>query len=549
MTTDIEPEIASDAAQLAIEGDWEGLVERVFVEPIEEARELRLEDFAALDGKLEAPHDTEAEIAVLGSVLLEPSVVPLLLPLICARDFYETQHAELWRVLVEMQATTGVIDVVLLREELQRRGVLAAIGGTSFLSRLVVSVPTAANAEHYARIVRDAARRRLVAGAAEVARRAVLTGDDEAARQALRRAEEARVQPERKRLKFVRGDEILRKAYAPLEWLVGQQGRGLIYRGGITLLVASHKRGKSLTALGLAVRGLVRRMAYPADDEPQFLGCPVTGAGPVVYLSGEGGELLLRLRMEVIEPDLTAEDFRHFVTLQDGEEVRARIDTEEGLGELAEIVRETGAVLLVVDPVSRFWALDDENPAPAMTELFKRLRTWARALNVGVLLVHHDKHRDADASPTSTGGRGSSVLGNEVDTVINLWPDDEDDPKVSRVLFRGRWGEPDPCKVRINPETLLVEFVCTLAGEPGTSQGGEAPRQRTTDLELYDVLQRAGRWVSQTEWADLVGVSTRQLRRRIQGLLRGQSIEEKAEGRSMLYRATSPDIGHRGHSA
>src|SRR6185436_8001698 len=74
-------------------------------------------------------------------------------------------HADVFKVLTELYDANRAIDVVLLREELQRRGVLEKVGGTGFLSRIVASVPTAANAEHYARIVLEAGVRRAVISA------------------------------------------------------------------------------------------------------------------------------------------------------------------------------------------------------------------------------------------------------------------------------------------------------------------------------------------------------------------------------------------------
>ena len=112
------------------------------------------------------PHDLEAEIAVLGSMLLDPEAAGRVVSILRPDHFYRGPHADVYQVLTELYDANRAIDIVLLREELQRRGVLEKIGGTSFLSRIVASVPTAANAEHYARIVRDAGLRRSVIQAA-----------------------------------------------------------------------------------------------------------------------------------------------------------------------------------------------------------------------------------------------------------------------------------------------------------------------------------------------------------------------------------------------
>ncbi len=108
------------------------------------------------------PHDSEAEIAVLGSMLLDPDAAGRVASILKASDFYRGPHGDVFGVLTAIYDENRAIDVVLLREELQRLSLLDKIGGSAFLSRIVAAVPTAANAEHYARIVRECSLRRAV---------------------------------------------------------------------------------------------------------------------------------------------------------------------------------------------------------------------------------------------------------------------------------------------------------------------------------------------------------------------------------------------------
>ncbi len=123
------------------------------------------------------PQDLEAEIAVLGSMLLDAEAAGRVVSVLRPEHFYKGPHADVFRVLTEIYDANRAIDVVLLREELQRRGLLEKIGGTGFISRIVASVPTAANAEHYARIVRDAGLRRAVITAANDIEREAYDGE------------------------------------------------------------------------------------------------------------------------------------------------------------------------------------------------------------------------------------------------------------------------------------------------------------------------------------------------------------------------------------
>lgn len=112
------------------------------------------------------PHDLEAELAVLGSMLLDQRAAGEVVALLKPEDFYRGPHADVFGVLTQIFDENRAIDIVLLREELERKGLLEQVGGTTFLSRIVASVPTAANAVHYANIVKEKALRRQVLDAA-----------------------------------------------------------------------------------------------------------------------------------------------------------------------------------------------------------------------------------------------------------------------------------------------------------------------------------------------------------------------------------------------
>lgn len=113
--------------------------------------------------------DVEAEIALLGSMILDPHAAMLVAGAVRAADFSARGHGELFDVLAELHSEGRSVDVVLLRNELEARGVLGLVGGASGLSRIAASVPSSRNAQHYATIVRTAAvRRRLARVGAEL---------------------------------------------------------------------------------------------------------------------------------------------------------------------------------------------------------------------------------------------------------------------------------------------------------------------------------------------------------------------------------------------
>jgi replicative DNA helicase len=102
------------------------------------------------------PHNVEAEESVLGSMLLSKDAIAEVLELLREDDFYRPAHRTVFRSVLELYGHGDAVDAVTVQEELRRNGALADVGGAPFLHTLVASVPTAANAAYYARIVKEA---------------------------------------------------------------------------------------------------------------------------------------------------------------------------------------------------------------------------------------------------------------------------------------------------------------------------------------------------------------------------------------------------------
>jgi replicative DNA helicase len=102
------------------------------------------------------PHNIEAEESVLGSMLLSRDAIAEVLELLHEDDFYRPAHRTVFRSVLDLYSHGQAVDPVTAAEELRRSGELADVGGAPFLHTLVSSVPTAANAGYYARIIKEA---------------------------------------------------------------------------------------------------------------------------------------------------------------------------------------------------------------------------------------------------------------------------------------------------------------------------------------------------------------------------------------------------------
>lgn len=100
------------------------------------------------------PQNIEAEISLLGSLLLDGSVIDNIADLVSREDFYKREHNAIFEVMVKLFLEQKPIDILSVADTLREMGRLEEIGGNTYLTTLVNSVPTASNAAYYAEIVR-----------------------------------------------------------------------------------------------------------------------------------------------------------------------------------------------------------------------------------------------------------------------------------------------------------------------------------------------------------------------------------------------------------
>ena len=103
------------------------------------------------------PQALDAEMAVLGSMLIERDAVEKALDALDERDFYQESHRKIFRTLRELFDRNEGVDLVTAGESLRRQKALDDVGGMAGLTELIHKVATAAHVEYYARIVKEKA--------------------------------------------------------------------------------------------------------------------------------------------------------------------------------------------------------------------------------------------------------------------------------------------------------------------------------------------------------------------------------------------------------
>ena len=101
------------------------------------------------------PHSIEAERSVLGAMLLDVGALDAMLEQLWPEDFYQQAHAQIFESMRKIRQDGDSVDVVTLTNALERSGKLESAGGPVYLTDLMSFVPTAANVQHYERIVEE----------------------------------------------------------------------------------------------------------------------------------------------------------------------------------------------------------------------------------------------------------------------------------------------------------------------------------------------------------------------------------------------------------
>ncbi|MFQ5458673.1 MAG: DnaB-like helicase N-terminal domain-containing protein, partial [Myxococcota bacterium] len=166
------------------------------------------------------PHSEEAEICVLGSILIDNRALNRALEWITPEDFYRNSHRVIFTAMASLADSGEPIDQITLMDRIKGQSQLEAAGGASAIAALVDSVPTSANVENYAKIIRErAVQRRLIEAGHDIVQAGFQTTEnvDELVDEAQRRIFD--VAERRIKGSLVPARELVRPTFAIIEEL------------------------------------------------------------------------------------------------------------------------------------------------------------------------------------------------------------------------------------------------------------------------------------------------------------------------------------------
>jgi replicative DNA helicase len=136
------------------------------------------------------PNNLEAERSILGAILLDDKALLNVFEILKPQDFYLDSHRRVFEKMILLMNSSRAIDLVTLKEELQRASELESVGGAAYLAALTDGLPRALNIEFYAQIVKEKSTlRRLIQVSNETMARSYK--DEEPAQEVLQAMEKA----------------------------------------------------------------------------------------------------------------------------------------------------------------------------------------------------------------------------------------------------------------------------------------------------------------------------------------------------------------------
>jgi hypothetical protein len=411
------------------------------------------------------PHSTDAEEAVLGSILIDPEAIHRISPLLRPADFYHEHYGWVYQAMVDLSKDGVPPDYVAVSELLKRRNQLKQAGGHGRLTAFFEATPSSVHAEHYARIVADHARRReLIAAAGEIAALAYDTKNGDPLAFAAERIHMLQMQ---RPMAVVEGS-----TWADLDGEIGPIGwswAGWLPNGFLTMIVAEQEAGKSI--LSLRIGGCFLR----GDDWPD--GTPFAGeVGSVVWVEAEASQAMNLERAKGW--DLPIKNVLH--PLDDPLE-DVQLNNHRHRAAIAEFARRPDVQLVIVDSLSGGHTLR-ENSSSEMIPTVKSLAELARDTGKPVLLTHHARKRgilDIGEGMTLDRSRGSSGI---TQTARMVWGIDIPDPHTPdnrrlSVIKSNLAPKPNPLGFTVNGQGIVF------------GEAPEPPRQETQTDRAIELLQ------------------------------------------------------------
>ena len=427
------------------------------------------------------PHSIEAEISVLGSMLIDSEAPLTILSVLSCDDFYSNANREIFENMLELNRANKPIDFVTLTDYLEKKGKLESVGGIDYITSLTNSVPSAANFKFYVDIVkRDSLFRKLIAAGQKIIENAYNATDDKTALKfaekeifdiaekqdfsSLEHIENALKEVIEKLNKIAKDPSSLRglsTGFTDLDSITnGLQNSDLI------LLAARPGVGKTSLAMNIvnnvATNGkkscAIFSLEMPKTQIAQRSMCSIGNVSMEKALKGklsvDEWTALVKASRKLSEASIYIDD-------------SSINDPNDILSKCRRIKREHGLDLVMIDYLQLMRADKNstfENKVLEVGEITRSLKIAARELDVPIILLSQlsraVEQRKGDHRPVLSDLRDSGSIEQDADIVMFIYKADmyndvitEESDVAELIIAKHRNGPLGTVKLRWNGET------------------------------------------------------------------------------------------------
>lgn len=419
------------------------------------------------------PNSLDVERSILGACLIDKDAVVAVAEFLRPEHFYDDAHGSIFDAVLTLYEERAPIDIVTLTEKLKRKKALKKSGGATYLSELAAAVPTAANVEHYGRIVKDTfTKRQLISAAATISQASFDEGTEAAL--LLDQAEQAIFSLSQSHLPqvFIPVRDALAESFDRLDELHKRAGGMRGVPSGFTDIDNMLAGFQESNLIVLAARPGIGKTALVLNIARHVT---VTEKLPVGFFSVEMSKEEVIDRLLVRQADIDAWKLKtgkldedDFTKLSEamGElaEAPLYIDDTPGISILEMRTKarrlqvEKGVKLLIVDYLQLVRARQRENRVQEVSEISMGLKALARELKVPVLAVSQlSRAVEARGAPRPRLAdlRESGSIEQDSDVVIFLYREDEENPEnVTAEVAKHRNGPTGVVKLRFMPSRI-----------------------------------------------------------------------------------------------
>lgn len=349
------------------------------------------------------PYNADTERAILGSVLLDNSVLKVIREELEAADFNLPQNQVIFLCMAALADSQKPIDLLTITDELHRTSQLDRAGGAAYVSSLADGVPKASNVKYYVEAVREDSRRRMMIK--ECYRIEQLAYEDGTKADALwsevDRLLKQSQQPAKNKLVTVDCQKLLMMDLRPIEFVI----EPILPVKGIGMLYAWRGVGKTYVTLELAY--------CVATGTPKCFVWNIPEKRRVIYVDGEMDVESLQDRLREIvrghDMAIPEENFFQFITPDLQANFQPKINTHEGQAAIESHLLPGD--LLILDNLSALSPCSNEDE----TGDWVMVQAWLlklRRLGITTLFMHH-----AGKSGSQRGFSGREDL---INVTVNL---------------------------------------------------------------------------------------------------------------------------------